>query len=83
VTLWGVLGELATIGLVLYEADHGKKLPAGAVVPIWIVIGTALVLVSMYGLETVRLTLTEPKASGARVESFGDELPSARPFNLL
>jgi hypothetical protein len=56
-TLWGVLGELGTVGLVLYETYHAKTLALGAVVPIWATIGLAIVLVAVYGLRTVRITL--------------------------
>lgn len=56
-TLWGVVGELVTAGLVLYEAERGNTIPAGGVVPMWCVIGLALVLVGTYGFRTVRATI--------------------------
>ena len=59
VTLWGVIGQLVTVGLVLYEAQHATTLARGAVFPIWCVLGLALLLVSVYGLQSVRLTLAK------------------------
>ncbi len=56
VSLWGVVGELVTVGLVLYEAQNGGTLPLGAVTPMWCVIGAALVLVGVYGFRSVRAT---------------------------
>jgi hypothetical protein len=60
VTLWGVIGQLTTVGLVLYEAEHSTALARGAVIPVWCVIGLALLLVVVYGQKSIRLTLTPP-----------------------
>jgi hypothetical protein len=71
-TLWGVLGELTTVGLVLYEAQHAKTLALGAVVPIWAIIGLAIVLVAVYGLRTVRMILT-PQSNTFMLQNVGGE----------
>jgi hypothetical protein len=65
-TLWGVIGELVTGGLILYEAKHGNTLPLGAVFPTWCVIGGALVLIGVYGFRTTYYTLeaTAPSPKG-------------------
>lgn len=71
-TLWGVLGELATVGLVLYEAQHAKTLALGAVIPILATIGFAMLLVAVYGLRTVQITL-KPQSATFGLESVGGE----------
>jgi hypothetical protein len=83
VTLWAVIGELATVGLVLYEAQHGNTLARGAVIPVWGVLGSAIVLVSVYGLKTVRLTLT-PASDTSKLELI-DQSPTmaSRGWTLL
>ena len=62
VTLWSVIGQIATIGLVFYEAEHGKTLNLGAVIPVWCVLGLALGLVVLYGFGTVRAAVRVPVA---------------------
>jgi hypothetical protein len=57
VTLWGVIGELATVGLILYEAKRAHTLPLGAVLPTWCVIGGALLLIGIYGFRTTHYTV--------------------------
>src|SRR5262249_35260574 len=83
VTLWAVLGELATVGLVLYEAQHAKALALGAVIPLWITIGAAMTLVAVYGFRTIRLTLA-PNTDTFKLGLVGD-VPTMAPhgWNVL
>ena len=64
-TLWGVIGELGTVGLVFYEAQHAHGLAQGAVVPLWIVLGAAIALTAPYAIRTIKLLVGSP-AKGAR-----------------
>jgi len=64
-TLWGVIGELGTVGLVFYEAQHAHELAQGAVVPLWIVLGAAIALTAPYAIRTIKLLVGSP-AKGAR-----------------
>jgi hypothetical protein len=53
-TVWGAIGELATLGLIFYEARHAQPaLPPGAVIPVWAVLGVAVVLVGYYSVRTI------------------------------
>jgi hypothetical protein len=84
VTIWAVNGEIGTIGLVLYEAQHGKALALGAVIPMLGTLGVALVLAWLYSVQTVRLVLkseTAPKAGAAEElrEAEVPPAPAARP----
>jgi hypothetical protein len=83
VTLWAVIGELATVGLVLYEAQHGNTLARGAVIPMWAALGSAIVLISIYGLKTVQVTV-KPASDTSKLESInGTPTIASRGWTLL
>jgi hypothetical protein len=64
VTIWAVNGEIGTVGLILYEAQHGKALALGAVVPILGALGVALILSWWYSVQTITLLLKSETATG-------------------
>ncbi len=68
VTIWAVCGQIATIGLVLYEAQHAKALALGAVIPMLAALGVALVLTCAYSVQSIRLVL-DSGAPGAGIEA--------------
>lgn len=58
-TLWGVIGELVIVGLIFYEAryDQSPSQPAvalSAVIPVWVVIAAALIMLYGYAVGTIR-----------------------------
>lgn len=66
-TLWGVVGQLGTVGLAFYEVKRAGAIAPGAVVFAWIVIGAALVLIVPYATETIAVIVrSEPKRSARR-----------------
>ena len=73
VTLWGVTGELVTVGLVFYEAQHAHVLALGAVLPAWIALGAGLALTAYYALLTIWLTLASGSASAATNRAVGHD----------
>lgn len=58
VTLAGVIGELVTVGLLFFEAHHGKVIALGVVIPVWIALGAGLALAFWYAFKTIPLTLS-------------------------
>lgn len=81
VTIWAVCGEIGTIGLVLYEAQHGKALALGAVIPMLVALGAALVLTCVYAIQSIRLLLEceAPEAEERETkERIRTEAPVAR-----
>ncbi|HEV7133381.1 MAG TPA: hypothetical protein VGN27_06605 [Gaiellaceae bacterium] len=66
-TLWGVIGQLGTLGLAFYEVKRAGAIAPGAVVFAWIVIGAALLLIVPYSTETIAVIVrSEPKRSARR-----------------
>jgi len=73
-TVWGALGELATLGLIFYEARHAQPaLPSGAVIPVWAVLGVAIVLVGYYSVRTIDVII-ERSSTPDTQKSGGDVL---------
>jgi hypothetical protein len=60
VALSAVIGQLVTVGLVFYEAKHAQVLPLGAVIPVWLALGVALVLTAYNGVRTIMLLIAPP-----------------------
>jgi hypothetical protein len=83
VTLWAVLGQLSTLELVLFEAQHGKTLTLGAVLPIATVIGLAAILVALYGFRTVRLTVEPPSPTFSLDSIHGSAAMASKGWSVL
>lgn len=62
-TLWAVIGQLTTGGLIFYEAYHGQTISLGITIAIWIVLGAAILLVPCYALSTIKGLLVQKKAA--------------------
>ncbi len=52
-TVWGAIGQMATVGLVFYEGKHAGTLLESTVIPVWAVLGCALVLVAYYAVKVI------------------------------
>jgi len=72
-TLWGVIGQLGTVGLVFYEAKRAHAIAPGAVVLVWVVIGAALVLVVPYATETIAVIVKAETRRPARRRAWAIE----------
>jgi len=66
-TIWAVLGQVGTLGGVLYELQHVDQLALGAVIPLLCALGVAVAGALWYSFETVKLVLeSASKAQGVR-----------------
>lgn len=61
VTIWGVAGQVGTLGCVLYELQHVHQLALGAVIPLFCTLGIAVAGAAWYAFEVVKLTLEAAK----------------------
>ena len=83
-TVWATCGQIATVGLVLYEAQHAKVLAPGAVIPMLAALGVALVLTCIYSLQSIRLVLeSEARRVGARADDLRGRQASGAQWKLL
>lgn len=62
VTLWGVFGELATVGLLFREIEKAGGLGAVLVWVSWVVLGVIVFVAIAYTLKRMRLILESPPA---------------------
>lgn len=81
VTVWGVIGQLGTLGLVFYELQHAHVFALGAVIPVWAVIGAALVLIARYTAMIIRLIIKASVPPGT--EEFAGGAPASQGWSLL
>jgi hypothetical protein len=58
-TLWAVVGELTTVGLIFYEAFHGQTVSLGVAIAVWIVLGAGVTLLPFYALASIKALLVQ------------------------
>jgi hypothetical protein len=63
VTLWGVFGELATVGLLFREIEKAGGLSTVLVVLSWILLGAIVFVAVVYTLKRMRLILEQSPAA--------------------
>jgi hypothetical protein len=59
-TVWGVLGELGTVGLLFRETEKGASLATVLVWALWIVLSLLLLAAVTYAVRRMRLILSSP-----------------------
>jgi hypothetical protein len=83
ITVWGVMGQLGTLGLAFYELKHAHAFPLAATIPLWVVLGAALVLTARYAAVIIRVVVksTVPQVQGLTLVV--GNVPAAEPWSLL
>jgi hypothetical protein len=67
ITVWAVIGELATLGVLFWELHHAGTLSGWAVWPIWVLIAGTISLTAYYSVRTVIWTLKLADAHKTKV----------------
>jgi hypothetical protein len=80
-TVWGAIGQMATVGLIFYEGKRAHTILRSVVFPVWLVIGCTLVLIAYYSIKVMivyieRSTATVAK-SGAPARGYARVEPPA------
>jgi hypothetical protein len=82
-TLWGVIGEIAVLGLLFYEGRHAvPPVAPGIAYGVWAALGITLVLVAYYAVQTIEVIVKRslPPSSGAPAGGLGYGVAAPVPF---
>lgn len=61
-TIWAVLGELGTLGVLFWELHHAATLSSWSVGPIWLLLAGAILLTLYYSIRTLGWILETAQA---------------------